>query len=37
VVGGERQSINQDATVQFMMWAGNMYISNRQLQGKGVE
>lgn len=37
VVGGERQSVNQDAHVQLMLWAGNMWVSNRQLQGKGKE
>lgn len=37
VVGGERMSVNQDATVQLMLWAGNMAASNRQLQGKGKE
>lgn len=37
VVGGERQSVNQDATVQLMLWAGNMACSNRKLQGKGKE
>lgn len=37
VVGGERQSVNQDATVQLMLWAGNMAVSNRKLQGKGKE
>lgn len=37
VVGGERQSVNQDATVQLMLWAGNMACSNRSLQGKGKE
>lgn len=37
VVGSERQSVNQDASVQLMLWAGNMWVSNRQLQGKGKE
>lgn len=37
VVGGERQSVNQDATVELMLWAGNMACSNRALQGKGKE
>lgn len=37
IVGGERQSVNQDAHVQLMLWAGNMWVSNRQLQGKGKE
>lgn len=37
IVGGERQAVNQDAYVQLMLWAGNMWISNRQLQAKGKE
>ncbi len=37
LVGGERQSVNQDAYVQLMLWAGNMWVTNRQLQGKGKE
>lgn len=37
VVGGERQSVNQDAHVQLVLWAGNMWCSNRQLQSKGKE
>lgn len=37
IVGGERQSVNQDANVQLMLWAGNMAVSNRALQGKGKE
>jgi len=37
VVGGDRQNVNQDATVQLILWAGNMAVSNRQLQGKGKE
>lgn len=37
VVGGERQSVNQDANVQLMLWAGNMWASNRMLQGKAKE
>lgn len=37
VVGGERHSVNQDAQVQLILWAGNMAISNRRLQGKGKE
>lgn len=37
IVGGERQSVNQDAYVQLMLWAGNMWVTNRQLQGKGKE
>jgi hypothetical protein len=27
------QSINQDATVQLIIWMGNMTASNRELQG----
>lgn len=30
---GERSSINQDATVKLIGWAGNMTTSNRRLQG----
>jgi hypothetical protein len=37
VVGGERHSVNQDATVELMLWAGNMAASNRRMQGKGKE
>lgn len=37
IVGGERQSLNQDATVQLMLWAGNMTCSNRRQQGRGKE
>lgn len=37
VVGGERMSVNQDATVQLMLWAGNLAASNRMVQGKGKE
>lgn len=37
IVGGERQAVNQDAHVQLMLWAGNMWVTNRQLQGKGKE
>jgi len=29
----ERQSINQDAMVQPVVWAGNLTCSNRSLQG----
>ena len=29
----DRYSINQDAVVKLMAWAGNMTISNRRLQG----
>jgi hypothetical protein len=32
-IGGERQSINQDAMIQIIGWAGNMTISNCSLQG----
>lgn len=32
-LGGERMSINQDATVRLIGWAGNMTMSNRRLQG----
>jgi hypothetical protein len=27
------QSINQDASVKLIVWAGNMTLSNAQLQG----
>lgn len=37
IIGGERQNTNQDATVQLMLWAGNMTMSNRMLQGKAKE
>ncbi len=37
IVGGERQSVNQDANVQLMLWAGNMYTTNRMLSAKGKE
>ena len=37
IVGGERQAVNQDAYVQLMLWAGNMWTTNRMLQGKGKE
>lgn len=37
IIGGERQSLNQDATVQLMLWAGNMTCSNRRQQGRGKE
>lgn len=33
VVGGERVSLNQDASVQIMLWAGNMAVSNAAMQG----
>lgn len=32
-IGGERQSVNQDAIVKLMGWAGNMTSSNSSLQG----
>ena len=32
-IGGERQSVNQDAIVKLMGWAGNMTTSNSSLQG----
>ena len=32
-IGGERQSINQDAIVKLYGWAGNLTTSNSQLQG----
>lgn len=32
-IGGDRFSVNQDATVRLTGWAGNMTISNRRLQG----
>jgi len=34
IVGGERMSLNQDAMTQIMLWAGNMTVSNRSLQGR---
>lgn len=37
VVGGDRTSINQDAHVNLILYAGNMYVTNRQLQSKGKE
>lgn len=33
LIGRNRQSVNQDATVKLMGWAGNMTMSNRRLQG----
>jgi hypothetical protein len=33
VIGGEREPVNQDATVRLMAWCGNMTINNRSLQG----
>lgn len=32
-IGGERQSVNQDAIVKLIGWAGNMTCSNSSLQG----
>lgn len=32
-IGPKRMSVNQDATVKLIGWAGNMTISNRRLQG----
>jgi hypothetical protein len=32
-IGGERQSINQDAIVKLYGWAGNLKTSNSFLQG----
>lgn len=32
-IGGERQSVNQDAIVKLIGWAGNMTCSNQSLQG----
>lgn len=32
-IGGERQSVNQDAIVKLMGWAGNLTCSNSSLQG----
>jgi len=32
-IGGERQSVNQDAIVKLMGWAGNLTTSNSYLQG----
>jgi hypothetical protein len=33
VLGGERMNTNQDAVVKLIGWAGNMTVSNAQLQG----
>lgn len=33
IVGGQRMSVNQDADVQLLMWAGNLVLMNRALQG----
>lgn len=32
-LGGDRWSVNQDAVVKLIVWAGNMTISNASLQG----
>ncbi len=32
-IGGERQSVNQDATVKLIGWAGNLTCSGAQFQG----
>lgn len=32
-IGPKRMSVNQDASIKLMGWAGNMTISNRRLQG----
>jgi len=32
-IGGDRQSVNQDAVVKLMGWAGNLTTSNSSLQG----
>lgn len=37
VVGGDRRAVNQDAHVNLILYAGNMWLTNRQLQGKGKE
>ncbi len=33
VIGGDRQNVNQDATVRIMGWAGNFTADNLSLQG----
>ena len=33
VIGGNRMAINQDALYRIIGWAGNMTMSNAQLQG----
>lgn len=33
VIGGERQPVNQDATIKLVAWAGNLTNSNPSLQG----
>ncbi len=32
-IGGERQSVNQDAIVKLIGWAGNLTTSGAQFQG----
>lgn len=32
-LGGDRESVNQDAMVKLIVWAGNMTLSNGSLQG----
>jgi hypothetical protein len=32
-IGGERQSVNQDAIVKLIGWSGNITCSNSSLQG----
>jgi hypothetical protein len=32
-IGGDRVSVNQDAVVKLIAWAGNMTLSNSRLQG----
>jgi hypothetical protein len=34
---GEKSSVNQDALVMPVVWAGNMTCSNRSLQGVMIE
>jgi hypothetical protein len=34
---GQRYSVNQDAAVQILAWAGNLTASGLQFQGKMVE
>lgn len=33
VIGGDRESTNQDAFVRLIGWAGNLTVSNRRMQG----
>lgn len=35
VIGGERQPVNQDATIKLVAWAGNLTNSNPSLQSVG--